>query len=188
MGLNWLSALALLSGITPKLLVFGEGKRRGLICAMALSEVIFFTSKRTDVHMTHYTSSNSATGTFFVWSMCGTETLWRCGLQWRNCLCLKTSYQRDCFGWILWSWLFTHAEHICSLQEEAHWVVEYNGCTYNRSVGCWVLCCHRSTSSISTNQADESHLDWFSACTDAHWLTPTLSHNVEAVPYCCFYI
>lgn len=45
------------------------------------------------------------------------------------------------------------------LQEEAHWVVEYNGCTYDGSVGCWVLCYHQSASSIFTNQADKSHLD-----------------------------
>lgn len=42
MGLNWLSALVLLSGITAKLLVFWRGgekkKRRGLF-QMALSEV-----------------------------------------------------------------------------------------------------------------------------------------------------
>lgn len=52
MGLNWLSALVLLSGITPKLLVFGEGKWRGLICAMALSEVSFYFQENRRPHDT----------------------------------------------------------------------------------------------------------------------------------------
>lgn len=34
--------------------------------AMALSEVSISASKRTDIHMTHYTSCNSATVLFFV--------------------------------------------------------------------------------------------------------------------------
>ncbi len=77
MGLNWLSALVLLSGITPKLLVSGEGKRRGLICLMAL-----FSSKQTHVHMTHYTSCNSATG---VLSVCEEQQHCRnVGFRWRN--------------------------------------------------------------------------------------------------------
>lgn len=59
MGLSWLSASAPLSGITAKLFVFWKGvKRRGL----NLCETWAFTSKRTDVHMTHYTSYNSAAG------------------------------------------------------------------------------------------------------------------------------
>lgn len=59
MGLSWLSASAPLSGITAKLLVFWKGvKRRGL----NLCETWAFTSKRTDVHMTHYTSYNGAAG------------------------------------------------------------------------------------------------------------------------------
>ncbi len=89
MGLNWLSALVLLSGITPKLLVFGEGKRRGLTCLMAL-----FSLKQTHIHMTHYTSCNSATG---VLSVCEEQRRCRgvCVIK-QSCPCLKTCNQRGC--------------------------------------------------------------------------------------------
>lgn len=74
MGLNWLSALVLLSGITPKLLVFGEGKRRGLICALALSEWSFYFQANRRPHDTLHKLQQCQGCT-------GEETQRRCGFQ-----------------------------------------------------------------------------------------------------------
>ncbi len=74
MGLNWLSALVLLSGITPKLLVFGEGKRRGLICVMALSELSFYFQANRRPHDTLHKLQQCHGGTL---GLCGAETLQR---------------------------------------------------------------------------------------------------------------
>lgn len=137
MGLNWLSALVLLSGITPKLLVFGEGKWRGLICAMALSEVSFYFQENRRPHDT--LQAAAVPRVYSLDRVCAAQR--RCedvGFRWWNCLCLKPSNQRDC----CWMNIMVLTFHPCwtygVLLGEAHWVAEHNHCTYNRSVGCWI--------------------------------------------------
>ena len=114
MGLNWLSALVLLSGITAKLLVFWRGgkKRRGLF-PMALSEVsfffFFFLLPREQTSTWHITQDAAVPWVCseFVPSR-DTEVS-----DGEMALCLKTSNQRGLFvGWTSRSWLFIHAEHV----------------------------------------------------------------------------
>lgn len=114
MGLNWLSALVLLSGITAKLLVFWRGgekkKRRGLF-QMALSEVgsIFSSLPREQTSTWHITQAAAVPWVCseFVPSR-DTEVS-----DGEMAPCWKTSNQRGLFvGWTLRSWLFIHAEHV----------------------------------------------------------------------------
>lgn len=79
-------------------------------------------------------------------------------------------------GWTPWSWLFIRAEHVVLLGE-AHWVVEHNDYTYNRSeymISPWCGALGLALRSKHNPAGWNSFLCITS--TDAHWLeTPTPS-------------
>lgn len=120
MGLNWLSALVLLSGITPKLLVFGEGETKGLnLCDGSFRSELLLPSEQTfSWHITQvatvpwvYSAS--------VWKGDSEET-WL--LDGEIARALKAVIKGAVVEWTSWSWLCIHAEHVRFCWKRRAWL------------------------------------------------------------------
>lgn len=129
MGLNWLSALVLLSGITPKLLVFGEGETKGLnLCDGSFRSELLLPSEQTfSWHITQVATVS------WVYSACvwkrDSEETWL--LDGEIAHALKAVIKGAVVEWTSWSWLCIHAEHVWFCCKR------HNHCTYNDFTMMW---------------------------------------------------
>lgn len=127
MGLNWLSALVPLSGITQKLLVFGKGgKLKELnLCDSFFRSELFLPSLHDALHKLQ--QCHGSTPVFLQWR----RTLKRLGNF--QCLYIKTRFQRSrCWRNILESTFYPCWTYV-ALVRGSDWIAKHNNHAYNRT-------------------------------------------------------